>query len=35
MAGYVFAIGGDEDPISMIRECTEKGNYFLQRHNAK
>lgn len=27
MAGYVFAIGGDEDPISMIRECAEKGIY--------
>lgn len=25
MAGYVFAIGGDEDPVSMIRECAEKG----------
>ncbi len=27
MAGYVFAIGGDEDPVSMIRECAEKGIY--------
>ena len=27
MAGYVFAIGGDEDPVSMIRECAEKGTY--------
>lgn len=27
MAGYVFAIGGDEDPVSMIRVCAEKGIY--------
>lgn len=27
MAGYVFAIGGDEDPVSMIRACAEKGIY--------
>ena len=27
MAGYVFAIGGDADPVSVIRECAEKGVY--------
>ena len=27
MAGYVFAIGGDENPINIIRECAEKGIY--------
>lgn len=27
MAGYVFAIGGDEDPVSMIRGCAEEGIY--------
>lgn len=27
MAGYVFAIGNDVDPISAIRECAEKGVY--------
>ncbi len=27
MAGYVFAIGGDADPIEVIRECAEKGVY--------
>ena len=25
MAGYVFAIGGDKDPVSSIRACAEKG----------
>lgn len=25
MAGYVFAIGGDADPVAAIRECAEKG----------
>lgn len=27
MAGYVFAIGGDADPIDTIRSCAEKGVY--------
>ena len=27
MAGYVFAIGGDENPVDIIRECAEKGIY--------
>ena len=27
MAGYVFAIGGDDDPVSAIRACAEKGVY--------
>lgn len=27
MAGYVFAIGGSEDPVEIIRECAEKGVY--------
>lgn len=27
MAGYVFAIGRDEDPVSMIRGCAEKRIY--------
>lgn len=27
MAGYVFAIGGDENPVDVIRECAEKGVY--------
>ena len=27
MAGYVFAIGGEADPIDVIRECAEKGVY--------
>ena len=30
MAGYVFAIGGDEDPVSMIRECAEKGRRIVK-----
>lgn len=25
MAGYVFAIGGENDPVSAIRSCVEKG----------
>ena len=25
VAGYVFAIGGDKDPVSSIRACAEKG----------
>lgn len=28
MAGYVFAIGNDVDPISAIRECAEKRRVF-------
>lgn len=27
MAGYVFATGGSEDPVKIIRECVEKGVY--------
>lgn len=27
MAGYVFAIGGDSDPVDIIKECAEKGVY--------
>jgi len=27
MAGYVFAIGGDEDPVRVVRACAEKGIY--------
>lgn len=27
MAGYVFAIGGDANPVDVIRECAEKGVY--------
>lgn len=27
MAGYVFAIGGDNDPISSIKECVKIGGY--------
>lgn len=27
MAGYVFAIGGDDNPVKTIRECAEKGVY--------
>ena len=27
MAGYVFAIGGDENPVDIIRECAGKGIY--------
>ena len=27
MAGYVFAIGGDENPVDIIRECAKKGVY--------
>ena len=27
MAGYVFAIGGNADPVDVIRECAEKGVY--------
>ena len=27
MAGYVFAIGGDEDPVSIVRGYAEKGIY--------
>lgn len=27
MAGYVFAIGGDKDPVDLIRECAEEGIY--------
>lgn len=25
MAGYVFAIGGNDDPVDAIRACAEKG----------
>ena len=27
MAGYVFAIGGDENPVDIIQQCAEKGVY--------
>lgn len=27
MAGYVFAIGGNTDPVSVIRKCAENGIY--------
>ena len=27
MAGYVFAIGGDADPVNVIREYAERGVY--------
>ena len=27
MAGYVFAIGGSENPVNAVRECAEKGVY--------
>lgn len=27
MAGYVFAIGGDENPVDVIKQCAEKGVY--------
>lgn len=27
MAGYVFAIGGNADPVEVIRECAETGVY--------
>ena len=27
MAGYVFAIGNDTDPVSVIRKCAEEGVY--------
>lgn len=27
MAGYVFAIGGNANPVDVIRECAEKGVY--------
>ncbi len=27
MAGYVFAIGGNENPVDIIRECANKGVY--------
>ena len=29
MAGYVFAIGGDKDPVSSIRACAEKESLLL------
>lgn len=27
MSGYVFAIGGDNDPIDSIKECIKIGGY--------
>ena len=27
MAGYVFAIGGNTNPVDIVRECAEKGVY--------
>ena len=27
MAGYVFAIGGNADPVDVIRKCAETGVY--------
>lgn len=27
MAGYVFAIGGKENPIDVIQQCAERGIY--------
>jgi hypothetical protein len=27
MAGYVFAIGGYNDPVDVIRKCAEDGVY--------
>ena len=35
MAGYVFAIGGDSDPVSSIRTCAERGVFATYLKNER